>query len=214
MKKIACIVLSSVFLAGGIVSCGKTTRGKVTDDWKGTAYEDQEIYLNSNGNQLIDIIKLDESTASMITMTTPSGGSTSTDSKNGVVNKHEFAIKKDGTWSWIMDVTLTEGTAAQNYLVEQSGTWSFVGTTKGDSYKKNERILMNILLSRATETLTDNQQVIDTDISQNTFTTGQRVDIYTITTSSKEKLELELEARNESDGNTITHSRKITLEKK
>jgi hypothetical protein len=214
MKKNALIAFSLALAAIGIASCGKTTKGKVTNEWKVTSYEDEETYLISDGSQHVSIISMNETTVTMTDKDTPQGGSESIDSENGVMNKHEFSIKKDGTWSWMIDATFVSGTASKNNKQEQTGTWSFMTPSKEDDFKKNERLIFNVLSSTGTETVTDNQSVIDSETYQGTYSSGENILIYTVKNSKNDRLELELVGKHESSASTISHTQKITLEKK
>jgi hypothetical protein len=218
MKRITIYTLSAVFFAVGMVSCAKSTKGKVSNEWKVTSLEDVQSSVNSNNDHSTSTLSMTETTVTNTDVNTPATGPSSTDSETGTINKNEFVIKKDGTWSWLMDVTYVNGSSTTNQLIEQIGTWSFVGKTKGDDFKKNERVLFNTLISNGTETTMVNQVIVDTYSDHVTYATGNNTMIYTITESKKNKLELEMESKYVSTQDASTYSssnsRKITLEEK
>lgn len=76
---------------------------------------------------------------------------------------------------------------------EKSGTWSFVGKTKGDDFKKNERILFNVLSESESIIQTLNQVIVTNQTSANTYLTGEKMLIYTVTESKKDQLGMNLE---------------------
>jgi hypothetical protein len=218
MKKISMYTLSVLFLAVGMASCTKSTKGKITNEWKVTSYDDVQTYTNINGTKTTSTISMTETVITNTDVTEPTTGPSTTNTQSGTVNKNEFTIKKDGTWTWVIDAVYTTGNSLDNQILEQSGTWSFVGKTKGDDFKKNERVLFNVLNLKATETETVNQVVVDSSTDNVTYATGNNTMIYTISESKKDKLELELESKyvftQSSYMNSSLTSRKITLEKK
>lgn len=218
MKRISIYTLSIVFLAIGIASCAKSTKGKVSNEWKVTSLEDVQTSVNSNNDHSTSTISMTETTVTNTDVYTPAAGPSSTDSETGTINKNEFIIKKDGTWSWLIDVTFLNGSSTTNQVVNRTGTWSFIGKTKGDDFKKNERVLFNILSSVVTETSTVNQVVVDSDTDYVTYGTGNNTMIYTITESKRDKLEMEMESKyvvtQGATMNSSSTSRKIILEKK
>jgi hypothetical protein len=218
MKRITIYILSLVFVTVGITSCGKTTKGKLTNEWKVTSYQDVETSQNTNGDKTISTISITGNTVTNTDVNDPVNGPETTTSTIGTLNTHEFTIKKDGTWSWIIDQTFTDGSSVRNERMEQSGSWSFLNKTKGDDFKKYERVLFNVLAAKLTDIQTENQIVVANNIENLTYTTGKSTMIYTITESKKNKLEMELESKyvftQDSDSNSSATTRKLVLEKK
>ncbi len=211
MKRTSIYILSALFLAAGISACGKTTKGKMVNDWKVTSYY-EEMEFVSNGEKGTNIVSMTENSVTLSTVYTPSNGPVETNSYPGSVKLHEWAIKKDGTWSSVQEVTYPNGNSAYTNRIEQSGTWSFLRKTKGDEFEKNERVHFNVLQSKTVET----QSAGFVNSTEETYLTGEKVMVYTITASKKDALEMELEnsyAFTQTSGYSNSNSlvRKITL---
>lgn len=192
MRKIVSYALSAAFLAAGMAACAKSTKGKVTNEWKVVSYVKTESYSDpdqaySNNSTM----NLTETSFTQQNQSVDGGMSVSSD-YSGSVNSHEMTVKKDGTWSWKRDMTYDYGNGAGNKIVdEQTGTWTFVGKTKGDEFKKNERLLFNILSETRTSSQLNNQVVVSQFSSNDTYLTGENVLIYTIKESKRKEMELE-----------------------
>ena len=222
MKKIVFSFLSIALLAG-VSSCGKTTKGKMSNDWKVTSYEETATYVDADGDKNVNTISANESTITSTSVTTPSGGTSTTNTQTGTINEHTLTMKKDGTWIWIRNMSTSVGTSnnsiVTNNISETSGTWSFVGKSKDEDFKKNERILFNVLKSKNTSTETLNQTTqISSYSNTNTYLTGENVMIYTVTESKKKELTLEIEENSSntqgSDVSTNSRTAKVTLKEK
>lgn len=223
MKKIIFSALSVALLAGGMASCGKSSKGKMSNDWKVTSYEQTETTVDEDGDKSVTTTSANESTVTMTTTDTPSGGSSNTSTQNGTMNDHQLSIKKDGTFTWTRDVSVSQNTGGNTITskttYEQTGTWSFVGKSKDEDFKKNERVLFNVLTESSTTTQTLNQTTqISSNTYKETYLTGENVMIYTITESKGKELQLEEERSNSSTSNsevsTHTVSTKVTLKEK
>lgn len=219
MKRISIYSISAALLVVfGMTSCGKTTKGKMTNEWKITSFESTETNVNTMGTKHTSIYSMTDKTVTDKTVIEPTTGPASTSSETGTVNKHEWTIKKDGTWSWTVDVTFVDGNKTRNESVVRSGTWSFIGKTEGDDFEKNERVLFNVLEMNTSETETTNQQVTYSDAGKEMYSTGKNTMVYTITESKNKKLEMELESKkvysDDSNGSSISVSQKMVLEKK
>ncbi|MNJ85817.1 hypothetical protein D3C87_32970 [compost metagenome] len=219
MKRISIYTLSTAFLIlFGITSCGKTTKGKMTNEWKVTSFRSVETVVNIFNDKYTSTFWTRDNTVIDETVSEPSGGAPSTQSETGTVNTHDFTIKKDGTWSWTIDATFVSGNISTNTSRVQSGTWSFVGKTKGDDFEKNERVLFNVLSVTTTEIETMNQAVVNNYTHTITFATGENSMVYTVTESKKDLLEMEMEEKKVyTEGakvSTTTLSQKIALQGK
>lgn len=219
MKRNSIYVLSTALLiVFGITSCAKTTKGKMTNEWKVTSFENVETNVNTLGTKYVYTYSMTDQTVTDQTVTEPATGPSSTSTETGTVNKNELTIKKDGTWSWTMDVTFVDGNKTSNETMVRSGTWSFIGKTKGDDFQKNERVLFNVLEMNTTETETTNQVLTYDEKGKETYSTGKNTMVYTITKSENKKLEMELESKkvysDDSNGSSTSVSQKITLEGK
>ncbi len=192
MKKIINYVLSLAFLAFAMASCAKSTKGKVTNEWKIVSYLENDSFSNQGGQSGSTITNMTETTYTQ-EFTNSNGGNTVVNSNSGTVNTHELILKKDGTWSLNKDLTQDNGNGYSNKSIyEQTGTWTFVGKTKGDDFKKNERLLFNVLSAKRTSIGMNNQVVFSQFASNDTYLTGELVLIYTIKESSQKEMELEL----------------------
>ena len=216
MKRITVYTLSVAFLAAGMLSCGKTSRGKMINDWNVESSTSEITFLGSDGEKLVtNEVIMDNSITTKYIQTSADGG-TETSSSTGKVNANSWAIKKDGTWTWTRELEYSEG-GGQKMITEQSGTWSFIGKTKGDEFKKNERILFNILSIKNTTVQTSNGSA-STSTSTDTYLTGETSMIFTVKESKKDELQMEAEGKNvyteDSDVSTYTSKISVTLSAK
>ncbi len=193
MRKIVSYTLSVAFLVAGMSSCAKSTKGKVTNEWRVVSYLKNYSFSNEGGQSASTVTNMTENSFTDESVIS-NGGMSVTNNNYGTVNAHLLTIKKDGTWSSTVDLTYDMGGSSnqQRNITEQSGTWTFVGKTKGDDFKKNERFLLNILTEKKTSNQIINQVVVSTYESNETYLTGENVQIYTIKESKKKEMELEL----------------------
>lgn len=217
MKKIAYYTLSVVFLSAAVSSCAKSSKGKMANEWKVTSFQQTETDTDSDGDKTVTTTTMTENSATMTTESTPNGGTTTTTSQTATVNMYEMNIEKDGTWTSTRDVTFNGTGFSQKSTLTANGTWSFVGKTKGDDFKKNERVMFNTL-SETDQTVTTIGSSSTTNSSTNTYMTGENVMVYTIKESKKKELKLESEMGNTYTSGNSTSSVKgtttITLEEK
>lgn len=193
MKKIISYTLSLAFLAFGMASCAKSTKGKVTNEWKVVSFVQNDSFSNQGGQSGSTLINMTETTYTQRVISSFGGITMVDDETSGIVNAHELTLKKDGTWTLNKDLTEEYDNGASSHVVfEQTGTWTFVGKTKGDDFKKNERLLFNVLTEKKTSVYTNNQVVVSQFTSNDTYLTGELVLIYTIKESKKKEMELEL----------------------
>lgn len=220
MKKISIYLFSLAITVVGMTSCGKSTTGKMANEWKVTSMKSVETSINSSGDKQVYTLSVEGNSLTDSEEQYPSSGPSSSSSRTGTMNTNEFTIKKDGTWSWTIDGTYTSnnGASTRNEILVQTGTWSFLGKTKGDDFQKNERVLFNILTAKARDIVTENGVVTDDFTDDLVYSTGKNTMIFTVKDSKKDKLELESEAQNTSNQNSFQSSgstaRTITLESK
>ncbi len=218
MKRISIYLLSSAFAIIGMASCGKTTKGKMSNEWKVVSMEQVETYVNTTGDKHTSTFSVKDNTVTETDEDYPASGPSSSDSETGTMNVNDFVIKKDGTWSWIMDATYPTSDGTHQEILKETGSWSFLNKTKGDDFKKNERVLFNVLTTTAHDIVTENGVEIENYTDELTYTTGKSIMIYTVTESKKDKLELELENKKVftqgSNTNTNSTSRTLILEAK
>jgi hypothetical protein len=206
MKKIFYYTLSVAFMATAMASCAKSTKGKMANEWKVTSYQEKSTDVQDNGDKTVSTTTMTENAITMTTEDTPSGGSTTTTTRTGTVSANDLTIKKDGTWTWTQNATIVENfgfTVTTTYNTNKSGTWSFVGKTKGDDFKKNERILFNVL-SESGSTVQTSGNTSLTSTSSDTYLTGEYTMLFTVKESKGKSLELESEGANSSTYNNQT----------
>lgn len=192
MKRITVYTLSVAFLAAGMLSCGKTSRGKMINDWNVESSTSEITFLGSDGEKLVtNEVIMDNSITTKYIQTSADGG-TETSSSTGKVNANSWAIKKDGTWTWTRELEYSEG-GGQKMITEQSGTWSFVSKNKEDGFKKNERVIFNVLSYKSTQIFLTNGSVVSTDSSTDIYLTGERAMFFTVKNSSNKLLEMEMD---------------------
>lgn len=210
MKKIFYSTLSIALLAVSISSCAKSSKGKMSNEWKVTEYNSKETDTQANGDETVTTIIMTETSVTQTTEDTPNGGSTTTTTQTGTVNTNEMTIEKDGTWTSTRDLTYVNGLVTTKLTMSTSGTWAFVGKTKGDDFKKNERVLFNTLSETNTQAVTISGGSTSTSSSTDTYMTGENVMVYTVKESKKDELQLEAEMGNTYTSGSNTSSTKGT----
>ena len=151
----------------------KSRKGRLAGEYNITKWENNSTSVNGNNTATYSatfdgstLIEKQTSGGTTITTTTP-------------VSVATYTFMKDGTWSreWT-DITTTEtdygafvDTDVTNSNTKESGTWAFIGKTKGQS-KNKERIQLSILKEETTtktETTSKDLQgnVIGTSNSEN-----------------------------------------------
>lgn len=214
MKKHAIYGLGLAFLVIGLASCGKSNTRKITNDWTIVSSEEDNTWINESGEKGATHTSFTETTISTHYEYTPSGGATTIQESSGKVSANTISIKKDGTWIWNQECSYEgeQGGVLLNTTIKtiQSGTWNFVSKTKGDDFKKNERIAFNIL-KKSTNTFQLQDQVIAyNNDTENTFLAGENMIIYTIVESKNKELELKLEKNLEFTENGDLNKRSLT----
>ncbi|WP_343636184.1 hypothetical protein [Fluviicola sp.] len=209
MKKNTFLGFGFAVIAIGMVSCGKSTTGKIANNWTVVSSEENRTSLQSNGDKDYTHTSFTETTISTHHEQTSSGVTTIQES-SGKVSANTINIKKDGTWIWNKE-WYYEG--EQNGMLLhtdiktiQSGTWNFVAKTKGDDFKKNERIALNVLKESNSVFQKQDQVLVSSNGSETTFAAGGNMWIYTIVKSKNKELELELEGNYQRtvDGETVS----------
>lgn len=180
-------------ILAGMTSCGKTTKRKLTNDWKVVSYFEEQEFNTSNGDRSVSTISMTESTVSNTVIYEPSTGPGTTNSRTGEVKAHEFAIKKDGTWDYLQETNYPNNGYAFYSRTKLSGTWSFLKKNKGDDFEKNERIQFNVLKSEELDKSYAGTIVMSENTTESTFLTGENVLVYVVKTSKKDALEIELD---------------------
>lgn len=214
MKKNTFLGLSLAIMTMGMASCGKSTTGKIANNWTVVSSEQDQTAVHQNGDQDYTHTSFTETTISTRSEHTPSGQATMILESSGKVTANTLNIKKDGTWIWNQE-WYYEGEQGGMLLhtdvkTIQSGTWNFVGKTKGDDFKKNERITFNVLEKSNAVFQTQDQVMITSNGSEVTYAPGENMMIYTIVKSSNKELELKLEQNYQSTVNGAVNTSSTT----
>lgn len=201
----------------GMTSCGKTTKRKLTNDWKVVSYFEEQEFNTSGGDRSVSTVSMTESTVSNTVIYEPSTGPGTTNSRTGEVKAHEFAIKKDGTWTYLQEINYPNNGFASYSLIKMSGTWSFLKKNKGDDFEKNERIHFNVLKSETREKNYSGTIVMSENSTESSYLTGENVLVYVVKTSKKDALEIELYHNyvftpNSGSGHSTRMTKKMTLQ--
>lgn len=210
MKKVILFAALTTMLAGTIVSCGKSTKGKMDGDWKVDSYKETSTYTNGSGTSTSTTTI--EGTS--ITNSNTSGGTTTT--STGTVDVATWNIKKDGTWERELSFTFVGSGVTTKTTAKSSGNWDFQGGV--GEFKKNERVVFSTLSETSTQIVTIGG-LSTTDTDTETYLDGESTEIYVITESKKKELAMEAKKSNtssssgsSSDTNTTDTSVKLTLE--
>jgi hypothetical protein len=199
MKKIVIYSLSVLLVAGAAISCRKTSKGKVSNEWQLDSYSQSETERNDNGDVTTTTIEADESTITTTTVNTPNGDPTTTTTQQGTVNDFAYVINKDGTWELTMDVTFTSNdngvSSSSNEKTVSEGTWNFLGNV--EEFKRNERVVFNTT-SVQTTTLSSftvgGQTTTTTTNSTESYANGEMSDIRLVVESKRKELQLKTES--------------------
>ncbi|MNK18895.1 hypothetical protein D3C87_371110 [compost metagenome] len=210
MKKILIYSLSIALTAIGVASCAKSNKRKMANEWQVTSFEQTRTGIASNYEDIEKTV-MNENNFTRELIHKQNDSIEVIHSNPGTVNNHVLDIKKDGTWTWVRDLSYD---GVNTTIIEQSGTWSFVGKTKSGDFKKNERVLFNVLLKETTVIYQTGEE-----FSEETYLTGENVLIYTVTESKRKELSLEMDFTNKLNYNgnpetTDKLSQKITLKEK
>jgi hypothetical protein len=167
MKKVIFGAFGLVFLALVINSCGKKTKDKFSGEWRVVEYANTTVDPNEH-------------------------------SKDSPATPNTLTIKEDGTWIWERKssyyAVVFGGTVhlTSKKSIIHSGTWSFA--EKITDFKKSECVIFHTLSEQQTSSQTGGGThpiFPDTTVSSsNTYLTGEKSIVYTITISTGEELEL------------------------
>lgn len=208
MKKLIFSVMSVALVAGTMTSCGKSSVGKMSNDWKVTSYSDKTSTTQGNGDVNSDS-EVGTATTYTKTSSSTSGGTTMSDVTDGTINENTMTIEKDGTWKSVKTTTTTSTsspftgvttTSTDVVTINTSGTWSFVGKNKTDEFKTNERVVFNTLAGSWTDNGTSvttaggsTTTTTSTDSGSDNYKVGENAKIWTITESTAKSLKLSSE---------------------
>lgn len=223
MRKFFLGVCSIALVAGTMTSCGKTTKGKLSEEWNVAKIENKSTNISSSGNTTTNSSVITIDGTNLTRVTTNSNGTTTT---TGTVSKYAYIINKDGTFEIAIDVTyVTSGTGyteTTKQVRTTTGTWSFVDKNKTDEFKKNERVIFNTLSVAETNTSTlaysgTTTSTTTSNSNSSSYIVGENSSIYTVEESTGKTLVLVREHSSSSTGSNGTNSSSgsatITLEK-
>lgn len=199
---------TSIFLVLlAICACAKTTKGKITEEWKITEMHSNSEYTSATNVVSTDTKDIINNTYTHNFVLTQPSIPVSSSTENGTVSQGSWTISKDGNWTRTLTYSVKDSV---EYSETDSGTWSFVGKTKGDDFIKNERVLFNTLSVSTTEKTLSSGSV--KTISEN-YLTGQKNSIFTVVESKSDLLKLEIIEDNSdssSDGYTTVYKNNVT----
>lgn len=231
MKKILIYSLSVMMVAGAAISCKKTSKGKMSNEWQLDSWSETTTTIQDNGDKNITTRDASGSTYIIKETSTPNGGATTTTTTNGTLDDFSLTIEKDGTWSRDFSYTITYSNTQNgfdtDYVEEvqtsESGTWNFLGNV--DEFKKNERVVFNTLSSTEISTITstyedfqgDTQTNTTTDTDTYSFNDGDIANIMVVIESKRKELKMESDEKmvlNESTDSdpTETYTRSVMTE--
>ncbi|MEX2485748.1 MAG: hypothetical protein WED10_14340 [Brumimicrobium sp.] len=208
MKKILIYSLSIMVVAGAAISCKKTSKGKMSNDWQLESWSETTTHTDDEGDKSVTTREASGSSYKETESDTPNGGSTTTTVRSGTLNNFSLTIEKDGNWSrefaYTMTYTEEQGGVDYTYVediqITESGTWNFLGNV--DEFKKNERVVFNTLNSQQVtdETISyeiGGQMTTNTDTYTNTYKyeDGDMADIMVVVESKRKELQMKSEEK-------------------
>lgn len=213
MKRIFWNVLSVGLVAAGVVSCGKTTRGKMVNDWKViSSSQDYDLVDQSGGKYYSNETVTDNSVTLTFEYIAPDGSPPQKNSQTGTVSENTWSIKKDGTWVWNRTIELTSPNNSEKRIIEKSGTWGFVKKNKEEDFARNERVIFNVLSDKDKRIYTFPGSAPSETNSLDTYLTGELSMIFTVKESSNKLLEMEMDQSNlYSSANSTSQAKKETF---
>ena len=202
MKKHFICGLSLIFLAIGLNSCGKTNTRKITNDWKIVSLEEEQKSTSVQADQedywRTSMTETTVSRYSEYTLMGVDGPYHYAYTTTGVVKANKITIKKDGTWEWVQELTFDQDSGGNPFEItaqrDLSGTWSFVGKTKGNDFSKNERVVFNILLDKRSSFANPQTVELNDSSEETTYLIGENTMTFTVKESTKKELQLEMES--------------------
>ncbi len=192
-------ILVAFLLTVVLASCGKSTKGKMANDWKIVSMTTETTFTNADEDQFESTVTANETRMTTKSVTTTADGSVTSSTIEATINTNEFTIEKDGAWKWIQDLSYNTDSGVVRTINERSGVWSFIGKNKGDEFKKNERVLFNVLKTDYSMTHKNQGSTVNEYHANYEYLTGSVTLIYTIKESKKDELQLEMESDRISD---------------
>ncbi len=191
MKKVIVLALSAAFLTLSISSCKKTTKRKLSNEWKVVKMSSDFELTYADGSRSSSLSIYSGNSITKTLKDTDPNGSESTTIETGEVSEFTYTIDKDGTWKkssnfkWVF----SDGSSNQQ-IREDKGTWYFLGKNKGDKFKKNEKVVFYTNESSSKEINIDGSTTA-TDLFNDTYKGSEDGVIFTVVESKGKKLTLE-----------------------
>ena len=196
MKRLFILGFSAALLAGGISSCKKTSKGKMANEWNVTSLTSEETSINASGDKTVSTTTMTDGKITDTDISTNTSGTVTT-VRNGTVKEYSYTIEKDGTWKSTTDMTYTSssstGSSTATIVTNTSGSWSFLSKNKTGDFKKNERVVFNILKEDVKTNGSNTFSNVTTTYSNtdnNTYAEGENADIFLVVESKKKELKL------------------------
>jgi hypothetical protein len=216
MKRLFILGFSAALVAGGVSSCKKTSKGKMSNEWTVSSMKSESTGTDSDGDKTVTTISLEGTSGTKETVFTISGTSTTT-KKSAVVTEMSYTIEKDGTWKSVNDVTwtttFTGGSSSDATKTTTSGTWSFLSKNKSGDFKKNERVIFNTLAEESatvSSTTVGGSTNSSNSSDKETYAEGENIMTYLVVESKGKELQLKSDSNGTSSatsgGTTSTSS--------
>ena len=220
MKRLFILGFSAALIAGGVSSCKKTSKGKMSNEWTVSTMKTESTSVSSNGDKTVTTVAIDGTSGTRSTVFTISGTSTTTN-KTAAVTEMSYTIEKDGTWKSVNDIkwttTFTGGSSSDATKTTTSGTWSFLSKNKSGDFKKNERVVFNTLSEESatvSSTTIGGSTSSSNSSDKDTYAEGENIVTYLVVESKGKELQLQADSKGTSSstsgGTTSTNSNEGT----
>lgn len=199
MKKVLLFVAVATLVSGTMVSCGKSSKGKMDGEWKVDSMKNTST-STSGGSTSSNTMSIE---GTVLTNTNTNGSTTST--STGTVNTATWTIKKDGTWERVLAYTMTGTISGINYTnvttITSSGNWDFAAGV--GEFKKNERVIFSTTkqVEAGSNTMGG---VTTTSTDTDTYLDGENSEVFVITESKGKSLSMESKGSNTSSNGSNT----------
>lgn len=209
MKRILILGFSAVLLTGGISSCKKTSKGKLSNEWTVSKMTEEFSDVDEDGDSSSESVSITDKIGTS-TSTDIISGVTTTTTKSGAVNEYSYTINKDGSFTIVEDIAWTQaftgGSTTKSTKTTTTGTWTFLGKNKSEEFKKNEFVAFYAQTSESntTNSTTIGGTTTSTSNSNSSKSSGNEyVKLYKVIESKKKELQLSSEYI---DAGTVTNS--------
>lgn len=208
-------------------SCGKTTKGKLSHEWKVTHYKATTNITSFN----LDATKTEIRDQNSFRIQDNGVNGLPDANIKGEVIQNTFTIHKDGTWESVYirkhqvnpednSPTIGEFTKLFHKIVKKNGIWQFVKKDKTSGFKKHERLLFTTLEKHVeinNTTYIDVNNLKDTSYYSSKETTqynlGTQNKTWIVTESKQNLLQLKFESKSTETSGAETHQSHIVIEK-